>query len=314
MKITIFNNWVDFSKEQQEKLQSIAEVIYTKDRNEYPLKELIHMVKGSSILMVDPDNLGGFEKAKEVLVKIMEALPSLRGITLDTTDVGWVDLNYCKKRGIIVCNLPSKVQTQTIAEYTIALIFGLAKRIFISDRRYQKGTFQLEPGVELKGKTLGIIGLGNIGSKVAELGSSLGMKIIAHNRSSKTKKGVQMKKLEELLLTSDVISIHATHSVENRHMVGEPQLKLVKRGVLLVNTADRELVDEHALAKAIKSGQIAGYAYEGEDLVNTPLANLDQAIGLKAIGWYTKEALERVFETWIENTLALAQGRPKNVV
>ncbi|OGK08526.1 hypothetical protein A2767_05510 [Candidatus Roizmanbacteria bacterium RIFCSPHIGHO2_01_FULL_35_10] len=312
MKITIFNPQSDFSKSQQKQLSSLGEVVYTKNREELSLDKLLKMA-GGAIIGVDPDPLGGFEKAKEKLTKVMESLPSLKGICLSTTSFGWVDLDYCKKRKITVSNIPG-YSRESVAEHAITILLGLAKRIFVSDRRTQKGKFILDKGFELKGKTLGIIGLGNIGSRAAELGNGIGMKVIAYNRSPKKMKNVKMVNMDFLLKEADAISLHTTHEESNNHMIGKKELMKMKKGVIVVNTVDRELVDETAMAQALKSGKVDSYGYEGEDLVNTPLAKLENAIGLKGFAWYTKEALENLYKIWVANLIALSKNKPQNRV
>jgi phosphoglycerate dehydrogenase-like enzyme len=167
-------------------------------------------------------------------------------------------------------------------------------------------------GFELKGKTLGIIGLGNIGSRVAELAKGIDMKVIAYNRSPKKMAGVEMKSFAEVLRESDAITLHTTHEPSNRNIIGKEQLAKMKKGVIIVNLVDRELVDEKAMAEAIKSGKVYGYAYEGVDLTNTPLANLENAVGIKGFGWYTKEALNNLFQIWVDNIVALSKGKPQH--
>ena len=232
------------------------------------------MAKGSDIIGVDPDPLGGFEKAKEKLTKIMESVPNLKGVCLSSTSFGWVDLVWCKKHKIPVSNVPG-YSKESVAEQSIAFLLGSAKRIFISDRRTQKGKYELMRGFELKGKTLGVIGLGNIGSRVAELGIGIGMNVIAYNRSPKKMKGVKMVSLNQLLKESDAISLNTTHEESNNNMIGKAEIAKMKKGVIIVNTVDRELVDENAMAQALKSRKVDTYVYEGEDLVHTPLAKLE---------------------------------------
>ena len=274
MKIVIFNPQSSFSSELQKKLSSLGKVTYTKTREELPLQKLLEMAKGSDIIGVDPDPLGGFEKAKEKLTKIMESLPNLKGVCLSTTSFGWVDLVWCKKHKIPVSNVPG-YSKESVAEQSIAFLLGSAKRIFISDRRTQKGKYELMRGFELKGKTLGVIGLGNIGSRVAELGIGIGMNVIAYNRSPKKMKGVKMVSLNQLLKESDAISLNTTHEESNNNMIGKAEIAKMKKGVIIVNTVDRELVDENAMAQALKSRKVDTYVYEGEDLVHTPLAKLE---------------------------------------
>jgi phosphoglycerate dehydrogenase-like enzyme len=201
-----------------------------------------------------------------------------------------------------------------VAEHSLALLLCLAKRIIVSDRKTIKGEYKLEMGFELRGKTLGIIGLGNIGSKTAALALGIGMKVIAYNRTPTTMEGVEMKSLDEVLAKADAISLHATHEEDNNEMIGKEVIAKMKDGVIIVNTVDRELIDENAMAEAVKSGKVYGYAYEGEDLVNTPLAGIENIVGIKGFAWYTKEALANLYEIWTGNILALAKGEPRNRV
>lgn len=313
MKIVVFNPQADFTAEQQNKLKSFGEVVYTKDGNDYTLDQLVNMAKGADIVAVDPTPLGGFEKAKPILTKIMESLPKLKGLCLSTTSFGWVDLNYCKQKHLSVSNIPG-YSRESVAEHAIALLLCLAKRIITSDRKTREGKYKLEMGFELKGKTLGIIGLGNIGTRVAELGKAIGMKVIAYNRSPKKVKGVEMKSLNEVLRESDAISFNTTHEDANVSMLGKDQIVKLKKGVIIVNTVDRELIDEHAMADALKSGKVFGYALEAEDLDHGPLAKIENAVLIQGFGYFTKEALENLYKIWVTNITALAKGKPVNRV
>lgn len=123
-----------------------------------------------------------------------------------------------------------------------------------------------------------------------------------------------MKSLEAVLKESDAISLHVTHENSNKGIIGTKEISRLKESVIIVNTVDPELIDEQALAEAIKTGKVYGYAYEGEDLENSPLSGLENAIGLKGFGWFTTEALENLYKIWVENIVALAKGRPTNIV
>jgi len=311
MKITIFCPKTEFDTALQEKLSSLGEVIYTKSREEYPLDELIELSEGSDIIGFDPDNIGGFELSRERLIRLMDALPTLRGLALSTTAFGYVDLDYCKKRNIIVTNVPY-YSTESVAEHTIALLLGCAKRIFLTDRRTQEGKYRLEMGLELKGKTLGVIGLGHIGSRTAELGLAIGMKVIAWNRTPKQKEGIEMKSLDEVLSQADAIAIHLAENEETKGFLSKERIAKLKKGVIVVNTADKSLIDEEAMAEALKSGKVDTYALEAEDLISPPLGNIKNAILFRGFGWYTKEALERNKEIWVDNMVGIAKGSPLN--
>lgn len=313
MKIVIFNPKDSFTSDQQKRLLSLGEVAYTKTREALPMSELLVMANGADIIGCDPDPLGGFEKAKDKLSKIIESLSNLKGVCLSTTSFGWVDLELCKKRGVPVSNVPG-YSKESVAEQAIAFLLGASKRIFVSDRRTQKDKYFLDQGFELKGKTLGIIGLGNIGSTVAELAKGIGMKVIACNRTPKEIKDIKMISLDQLLKESDAISLHTTHEEKNNNMIGRDELAKMKKGVIVVNTVDRELVDEKEMAEALESGKVDTYVYEGEDLIHTPLAKLENAIGFKGFAWYTKEALENLYSIWVGNMVSVAKGKPQNVI
>lgn len=313
MKITILTPKTEFTKEQQKRLSELGEVVYTESRDEYPLDKLIKLAKDSDILAFDPDNIGGFEVAPERLIKLLDAMSNIKGLALSTTAFGYVDLDYCKKRNIVVTNIPY-YSTGSVAEHTLAFLLSCAKRIFLTDRRTQKGKYQLVKGFELKGKTLGIIGLGHIGSRVAELGLAIGMKVIAWNRSPKQKEGVEMKSLEEVLSQSDAISIHLAENEETRNFLSKEHIAQLKDGVIVVNTADRSLVDEKVMAEALKSGKVDSYALEAEDLTSPPLGGIENVFLFKGFGWYTKEALERNKEIWTNSIISLVKGKSINVV
>src|SRR3989344_5678364 len=166
MKLVMFNPKDSFTSEQQKQLSSLGQVTYTKTREALPMEKLMEMAKGADIVGCDPDPLGGFEKAKEKLSKIIESLPNLKGVCLSSTSFGWIDLDLCKKRKIPVSNVPG-YSKESVAEQSIAFLLGASKRIFVSDRRTSKGRYSLEQGFELRGKTLGIIGLGSIGGATA---------------------------------------------------------------------------------------------------------------------------------------------------
>jgi glycerate dehydrogenase len=313
MNITFFNPQDSFTKDQLHTLSNLGNVTFTKTRDALPTSECIDMAKNADIIVCDPDPLGGFEKAKEELSKVIESTPTLKGICLSTTSFGWIDLDLCKKRNIPVCNIPG-YSKESVAEQAIAFLLGAAKRIFISDRRTQKGTFSLYQGFELKGKTLGIIGLGSIGGNVAKLAHGIGMDVIAYNRTPMSMDHVTMVPLDALLAQSDAITLHTTHEVTNNNMIGEKELLKMKKGVIVINTVDRELVDEDAMAKALETGAVDTYVYEGEDLVHTPLAHLENAIGFKGFAWYTKEALENLHQILVSNIIACVEGKPQNRV
>lgn len=313
MKIVVLTPKSEFTKTQQQTLSQLGAVTYSDSRREYELDELKQLCSGADILAIDPDNLGGFEKSPEILPKLLNAVPSIKSLPLSTTSYGYIDKKLCLDKAIKVTNVPH-YSSESVAEHAIALLLGCSKRIFLSDRQTQKGEYKLEMGHEIAGKTLGIIGLGSIGQKTAQLALGLGMKVIAYNRTQKSMEGVELKELDEVLAKSDYLSIHLIDSPETTGMISKSKISKLKRGVMIVNTASRDLVDENALAIALKSGAVDSYALEAEDLTSAPLGKLENAFLFKGFGWYTKEALERNKEIWVNNIVSMAQGKSTNLV
>lgn len=313
MKIVVLTPKSEFTKTQQVTLSRLGDVVYTDSRRAYSLAELSKICQDANILAVDPDNLGGFELAPSVLPKLLEARPSIHSLPLSTTSYGYVDQRLCQNKGIKVTNVPH-YSSESVAEHAIALLLGCSKRVFLSDRRAQKGKYKLEKGYEIAGKTLGIVGLGNIGRQTAKLALGLGMKVIAWNRTPRKMKGVKLVSLDKLLTQSDYLSLHLIDSPETTGIISQAKITQLKRGVIMVNTASRDLVDEKALAKALKSGQVDSYALEAEDLTSGPLGKLENAFLFKGFGWYTQEALERNKKIWVNNIVGLAKGKPINQV
>ncbi|MFH1244535.1 MAG: NAD(P)-dependent oxidoreductase [bacterium] len=313
MKIVILTPKSEFTKTQQVTLSRLGDVVYTDSRGAYSLAELSKICNDANILAIDPDNLGGFELAPRILPKLLKAKSSINSLPLSTTSYGYIDKKLCQNRGIKVTNVPH-YSSESVAEHAIALLLGCSKRIFLSDRRAQKGEYRLEKGYEVAGKTLGIIGLGSIGRQTAMLALGLGMKVIAWNRTPRKVKGVKLVSLDKLLTQSDYLSLHLIDSPETTGIISQAKIAQLRRGVIIVNTASRDLVDEKELAKALKSGQVDSYALEAEDLTSGPLGNLENAFLFKGFGWYTKEALERNKEIWVNNIIGLAKGKPINQV
>ena len=299
--------------ENQQRLSALGTVVYTESREELPTEELEEKAHDADIFAIDPDNLGGFEKAQERVTKLAETLPNLKGVALSTTAYGWIDTKYFKDRGIPVANVPG-YSRESVAEHTVALLLCLAKKILISDRRTQKGQYELELGFELKGKTLGIVGLGNIGSRVAEIAKCFGMRVIAYNPSPRSLTYVEMKTLDKVLTESDAITLHTRDSEDVRGLINNQAIGKMKNGVIIVNTVDPSLVDELDMVLALKSGKVCGYAYEADDLDHTPLASVENALGIKRYAWYTKEALENLFNIWVDNIEGMVKGKLQNIV
>jgi D-3-phosphoglycerate dehydrogenase len=253
----------------------------------------------------------------------LETAPDLEVISVCGVGAGsFVDLPGAARRGVTVCNSPDAT-VNTVAEYTLALLFAAARQLAALDRDLRQGLWtQSRQGFELKGKTLGLIGVGPIGARFGELARALGMEVIAWTRRPSPERaaelGIRFKPLDDLLAESDVLSLHLALTPETRGLIGAAELARTKAGVMLVNTARGGLVDEAAMIEALRSGHIAAAGldvFDQEPLpAGHPLLGLDTVVLSPHVAWNTPEATALLLDTAIENLERYYQGDPINVV
>ncbi len=231
-----------------------------------------------------------------------------------------IDIVYARGKGITVCNTPESVCTPT-AELCMALILGAARRIAELDRRIRKEKEALwgvmkNLGTGLKGKTLGIIGMGRIGQNVARKAEAFGMKIIYYNRHTQVAT-YQRTDLDTLLKKSDFISLHTPLNDDSRHLIGKRELGLMKPSAFLINTARGAVIDELALTQCLQQKRIRGAAldvFEYEPHVTTELYELDNVTLLPHVGTATIDGRIAMAEEALMNIRNFLEGHPTNVV
>ncbi len=252
---------------------------------------------------------------------LLAQLPELRLISIVGTGLDNVDLAAAGRYGVAVCNTPGE-NARSVAEHTIALMFAVARRIPLMDRELRAGRWEHHFGIELEGKTLGIIGLGNIGRLVAKLGNGLGMRVVAWSFTRDEARardcGVELVEREELLRRSDVVSLNIPATPESRNIVGARELSLMSPRAILINTGRGALVDEAALIEALRSGRLGGAGLDvfvQEPLPpDSPLLALENIVLTPHAAWVTYEATERLVQAPIDNVLAFLAGHPRSVV
>lgn len=254
--------------------------------------------------------------ATKVDKAVVEAGDRLKVIGRAGVGVDNVDVDAATRRGIMVVNAPQG-NIISNAEHTIALLLSLVRKIpqahaMLTQGRWEKERFM---GTELHSKTLGIIGLGNVGTLVAQRASAFGMKVIAADPFKTdqwaTRIGVELVPLEDLLARADVISLHVHKTSDTLHMIGEAELERCKDGVLVVNTSRGGLIDEDALARAIKAGKVAGAAFdvfETEPATQSPLFGLDEVVVTPHVGGSTVEAQDKAGTSVAEQVLLALRG------
>ena len=240
--------------------------------------------------------------ATTVTRSLIEAAPHLRVIARAGTGIDNVDVDAATERGILVMNAPG-ANSVSVAELAVALMLALSRGIAIADAAMKRGVWDKKrlTGAELRGKTLGIVGLGRIGQEVATRVRPFGMEIVAHDpflaEQVAARLGIRMLPFADLCRVSDYITLHLPATPETRHLLNRDTLALCKPSVRIVNTARGELIDEAALADAIESGTVAGAAvdvFEKEPPSDWRLVNLPQVIATPHIAASTVEAQELV--------------------
>ena len=250
---------------------------------------------------------------EKIDAEVMDRCPQLRVISNCAAGVDNVDVAEAARRGIVVCNTPG-VLTETCADFTWALILGLTRRLLEGDRMLRASAYPgwgplMLLGMDLHGATLGILGMGKIGQAVARRASAFGMKVLSWTRGSS---------LEEVLSSSDVVSVHLPLTSDTHHLLNASRLALMKPNAYLINTSRGPLVDEAALAASLASGGLAGAAldvFENEPLVHPDLLSSDRVLLTPHIASATQATRERMACLAVQNLVdVLVRRTPAHAV
>ena len=252
---------------------------------------------------------------------VIAALPQLELIAF--TGLGastFIDLSETKRRGIAVTHTLSAAEA--IAEHTLGLMLDVARHVTRLDRDIRNGHWNTEiSGVELRGKTLGLIGFGRIAQAVVPLAKAFGMKVIVWTRNPNEDRakqyGINFMPLDKVLLESDVVSLHLASNSETENLINEDRLLSMKPGAMLINTARSQILDETALIKLLKAGHLGGAGidvFDKEPLPkNHPYLALDNVVLTPHVAYNTPEALNEMYDTVIENLVSFYAGNPQNI-
>ena len=279
----------------------------------------------------------------QVTKEMLEKFPNLKFITTRSTGFDHIDLNYCREKGIKVSNVPA-YGVHSVAEHTFALILALSQKIIPSIERTRRGDFTLDDlrGFELFEKTLGVVGTGNIGKVVAQIGLGFGMKVIAYNRHDDEdlkQVGVEFMELDALLSKSDIVTLHLPYNKETHHIINSENISKFKKGAILVNNARGGLVETQAVYDGLKQEIISaagldvleeecGVREEGEllsakflekcdlrtQLLDHMLLDREDVLITPHNAFNSNEAVEQIMETTVENIKSFIDDNPQNLV
>ncbi len=243
-------------------------------------------------------------------LEVLKNAPQVKGLAINASDTSFIDKAYYQERGIAVSVIPEHT-SQAQAEYVMLLLLGAARRVFIHGWQAKKRKFITAPGIELKGKTLGIIGLDSVSQKLIDLARFFDMRVFIHD-SKPISVAAARKSLREVLNSSDLITVHLPDTEENQGFFSKERLNSVKEGAVVINISSPKLFDQKALAQALNGGRISQYLYEIEKAVHSPLQNVYSALAFKKQSTNTWESQRRSKAIWIENIINMARGTPSN--
>jgi len=314
MKVAILNESF-FTERHLEMLRSFGQLKIFEDTDTE--EKAIQRMQGFDVVIADC-YIAPLNK------KVLESADKVKLLAINSTGYDLVDIVAAKRQGIRVANVPG-FSTEAVAEHAIALMLSVSKNIPAGDRAMRKRPFQIDPasidekkycGFNLSGKTLGIIGLGNIGQRTAQIGRSFGMKVLAFNRSKKNLEGVTQVTLEKLLKESDIVSLHLPSTPETENILNADRLQMMKHTAVLINTARGNLIDEKALYNALRTHNIGG---AGLDIIvdwkeSNPLTKMDNVVLTPHSAFYTKESLNNCAGIIVQNVSDFAEGKTTNIV
>jgi glyoxylate reductase len=289
------------------KLSAVADVdVYTGDAA-IPAAELRARVAGKDALVS--------LLTDAVDRSVIDAAPALKAIANVAVGYNNIDVPYARARGIVVTNTPD-VLTESVADFTWAMILAITRRLSEGERLVRRGEWKgwaldLLLGMELRGKQLGLVGLGRIGRAVAARAGAFGMRVAYTSRTEAAGVGEAMQ-LDRLLLTSDIISLHVPLTPETTHLIDKRALTRMKRSAYLINTARGPVVDEAALAWALQHHLLAGAAldvYEHEPAIHPELLSLENVLLVPHLGSGTTETRTAMADLAADNVLAVLGGR-----
>lgn len=259
--------------------------------------------------------------------EVMAQLPKLKYIGVLATGYNVIDVEAAYRRGIVVTNIPA-YSTESVVQMTFAQILNITNQVGhyadeVRGKRWSNNPdfcYWDTPLIELSGKTMGIVGLGHIGSRVAHVAREFGMDVFAltSKDSSQLPDGIQKTTIDGLLGVADILTLHCPLTKDNYHMINAERLEQMKSGAILINTARGALVDEAAVAKALESGHLAAYGADVMDVeppkADNPLLGQPHAFLTPHIAWATKEARTRLMNICVANVKAFIEGHPINRV
>lgn len=313
MKIVLVSTYSNLSDNQKRRLESIGRLKIIQGIK-IPQYKLIPKIKDAEILIVSPSSI------KEINYSLLSKLKKLKFISLLAVGYDWVDVEAAMRLNIQISNVKG-ANSEAVAEHIWGMILDLSKRITEYDRDIREfGVYDFNKykGKEVYGKTIGIIGTGNIGRKVARIAKAFNMRILGTNNSGKPVKDFELTDLDTLLRISDIIVVCVPLNDLTKNMISSREFSLTKQGAILINCAREMIVNKKSLLKAIKKGKVFGYGMDIDVMRRINIS--DEILYEKRVlvtghnAGATLEAENRLYEMTIKNIISFVKGKPINLI
>jgi glycerate dehydrogenase len=304
MKITKLDESAYFPEHAVARLKTLGEFVKYDDRpNE---EEALTRLRNTDIAIVEWTSIDR---------RMIEKISRLKHIVVALTGYEFVDVVAAREHGISVSNIPM-YSRQSVAEHAFAILLALVRKIEEADHAAKMGKRDYYGpflSMELYGKTLGIVGLGNIGSWMGKIGQGFGMTVIGHSRTPKNLPGIKDVSLEELLSISDVVMVSVDSNQTTLGLLDKTKLKFLKNTAYIICISPTGIVDEEVLANMLSNNELSGV---GLDIAeeHSPLEKSKNAIITPGCAWYTQDALDRLAGIMVDNVESFIQGSPINLV
>lgn len=304
MKIIIIDSKTGFTKKHLKKLQPLGELVFIKEKDKV-FDNPVFSSADEKVIAVSPSIVDW-----KIPNSFIDRVVNLKAVCLPTTSFSWLDGEYLRKKNIVLTNVP-QYSTNSVAEYAISLMFNVVKKLPLVIKNDWSLDYDKHQGFEVKNKTMGIVGLGSIGTRIAELGKGLDLNVIYWSRESRDKR-FEYKELDELLKKADFVFPALARNEDTDNIFDKEKIGLMKNNAYIISITDDELFDFEFAQEQVNKGKLAGVALEQkEKTVNDFQGNIWVT---PPIAWFTKEAHEEDLRIWAECIKSVVKGNPINVV
>ncbi len=294
-------------KDAIEKLKDFGEVITISHKGKLADIQALQTDTEDKVLAVDPD---AFEWDLDV-ESLGELVKNVKAVVTSSTSYDWIKPVLLKEKGILAINCAG-FSTDSVAEYAVALSMQIARRIPLHMKNNWQINWDTQP-LQIRGSTVGIIGLGRIGKRIAENFQGLGANVTYWSKSSRDDR-FEYKELDELLKSSQIIIPALIENNETKGLLGNDKLDLLRKDALFIGLNRIKVIfDEDYLLKLVAENKISGYAFEGDNAkpVSEYVGNVWPSV---TVAWFTQQSLDNLMTMWVENVIAVCQGNPQSVV